>query len=65
METKFYYNLSLNLCAEEEWVAEYLFFHNEVDSRTEALEGLHTCREFRGWYECQVSNTISDSMYSI
>lgn len=63
MDTKFYYNYSLNLCAEEEWVVEYLLINDVLsDDREEILKGLHTCREFRGWYECEVSNTIADAM---
>ena len=32
------------------------FYYN----KEEALEGLHTCREFYGWVDCEVSNTIEE-----
>ena len=55
---RFYYNNDINICAEEPWVAEYLFLEEAVDSIEEAIEALHSKREFYGWFECEVSNTI-------
>lgn len=55
---RFYYNIGTNICAEEPWVAEYLFFEGSVESREEAIEELHSKREFYGWIDCEVSNTI-------
>ena len=55
---RFYYNNDINICAEEPWVAEYLFLEKAVDSIEEAIEELHSKREFYGWFECDVSNTI-------
>ena len=57
---RFYYNSELNICAEESWVADYLYYGGAVDSREEALENLHTKREFYGWFDCEVSNTIAE-----
>lgn len=57
---RFYYNLDLNVCAEEPWVVDYLYYGGAVNSREEALEELHTKREFYGWYDCQVSSTIAE-----
>lgn len=59
---QFYYNADLNLCAERKWVIDYLFYGGLVESREEAQEGLDTCREFEGWYDCEVSDTIAEAM---
>ena len=60
---KFYYNANNNICAEETWVADYLFIGGMVESREEALEELKTKREFYGWFECEVSNTIDEKFF--
>lgn len=59
---KFYHNSGLNLTAEEEWVADYLYQSGQVDSRELALAALNEKREFCGWYECEVSNTIEEAL---
>ena len=59
---KFYHNNGLNCTAEESWVTDYLYQSGQVESREEAIEGLQDCREFCGWYECEVSNTIEEVM---
>ena len=59
---KFYHNNNINTTAEEKWVADYLYMSGQVDSREEAIEGLQDKREFCGWYECKVSNTIKEKM---
>lgn len=59
---KFYHNNNTNITAEENWVADYLYQSGQVDSREEAVEGLRGMREFCGWYECEVSNTIEEKM---
>lgn len=56
----FYYNLGANVCAEEKWVVAYLVINGEVETEEEALVGLHSCREFCGWIDCEVSNTIEE-----
>ena len=58
---KFYHNSSLNLTAEEEWVADYLYQSGQAESREEAVEELRGKREHCGWYECEVSNTIEEA----
>ena len=58
----FYYNLGTNVCAEEKWVAEYLVNNGEVETEEEAIIGLHSCREFHGWIDCEVSNTIYEQV---
>ena len=61
METvNFYYNININICAEEDWVVGFLVENEDCDSKEEALEGLHGCREFYGWIDCDVSNTIAE-----
>lgn len=55
---KFYHNKHTNITAEEQWVADYLYQSGQVESREEAIEELQSRREFCGWYECEVSNTI-------
>ena len=61
METmNFYYNINTNICAEEDWVVGFLVENEDCDNKEEALEGLHSCREFYGWIDCDVSNTIAE-----
>lgn len=59
---KFYYNIHMNICAEENWVADFLVENEECEDREEALEGLRRCREFYGWIDCEVSNTIYEQV---
>ena len=59
---KFYHNNDINATAEESWVVDYLYMSGQVDSREEAVEELQDKREFCGWYECKVSNTIKEAM---
>ena len=49
-ETRYYYNANENLCVDEEFA---VYFLCEVEGLTaeEALEGLHTKREFYGWFD--------------
>lgn len=56
----FYYNTQMGVCAEENWVVDFLVENEDCEDREEALEGLHTCREFYGWVDCEVSNTIEE-----
>lgn len=58
---RYFFNIGLNICAEFEWVVDYLVC-NEGDTRNEAEENLLTKREYEGWYECEVSDTIFDAM---
>lgn len=61
METvNFYYNININICAEEDWVVGFLVENENCENKEEALEGLHSCREFYGWIDCDVSNTIAE-----
>ena len=59
---KFYHNSHINITAEENWVADYLYQSGQAESREEAIEELQGMREFYGWYECEVSNTIEEKM---
>ena len=59
---KFYHNNNINTTAEEKWVADYLYMSGQVDSREEAVKKLQSKREFCGWYECEVSDTIEEAM---
>ena len=58
---KFYYNMDINCCAEETWVSDYLYNNGMADSKEEAIEALYTRREFYGWFECDVSDTIAEN----
>lgn len=59
----FYLNIRLGtLCAEEDWVVWYLLETGEVETEEEALHGLRTCREFCGWIDCDVTDTIRNRM---
>ena len=57
---RFYYNIHMNVCAEEIWVADFLVENEDCEDREEVIEGLHICREFYGWVDCEVSNTIEE-----
>ena len=59
---KFYHIKNINVTAEESWVADYLYQSGQVESREEAVEELQSKREFCGWYECEVSNTIEEAL---
>ena len=59
---KFYHNNNINVTAEESWVVDYLYQSGQAESREEAVEGLRGMREFCGWYECEVSNTIEEAL---
>lgn len=59
---KFYHNIGINITAEENWVADYLYLSGQVESREEAVEELQGKREYCGWYECGVSNTIEEAL---
>lgn len=58
MEERFYFNMDENVCADEGWLIEYLHIQNPDLTEDEIENELHSCREFMGWYECQVSNSI-------
>lgn len=61
METmNFYYNTHINICAEEKWVVDFLVENEECEDKEEALEGLRSRREFYGWIDCIVSDTIEE-----
>lgn len=61
METmRFYYNIRMNICAEENWVVGFLVEGEVCEDKEEALESLRSCREFYGWIDCGVSNTIEE-----
>lgn len=59
---RFFYNCDLNICGDMEWVINFLkeTCGYKVE---EIIEGLNWNREFEGWYECEVSRTISDKFY--
>jgi hypothetical protein len=56
----FYYNIQMGICAEENWVVDFLVENEDCEDREEALGGLLSCREFYGWVDCEVSNTIEE-----
>ena len=56
----FYYNIHMGVCAEENWVVDFLIENEDCEDREEALIGLHSYREFYGWVDCEVSNTIEE-----
>ena len=64
---KFYYNSSLNICVDENWLIDYLRrYENQfaLYSHDGMREELRSRRKVCGWYECQVSNTIEEAMYN-
>lgn len=56
----FYYNIRMEVCAEENWVVDFLVENEECEDREEALEGLRSCKKFYGWVSCEVSDTIEE-----
>lgn len=60
-EDRYFFNIGLNMCAELEWVVNY-FVYNEGANRNEVKENLLSKREYEGWFECCVSDTIFDTM---
>lgn len=63
MEEKFYFNMDKNLCVDEEWLIDYLHIQNPDLTKDEIENELHSCREFLGWYECEVSNFIAEKFF--
>ena len=57
---RFYFNDQINVCAEESWVVDYLIENGFCEDEAEALYSLHTCRNFGGWFDCEVSPTIEE-----
>lgn len=57
---RFYFNDQINVCAEEKWVVDYLVENGYCETEEEAIDNLHTCRNFGGWFDCEVSNTIEE-----
>ena len=56
----FYYNIQIDVCAEEKWVVDYLIENGYCETEEEAIDNLRTCRNFYGWFDCEVSNTIEE-----
>ena len=56
----FYYHLGENICAEENWVVRYILNTEDIDDWEEVYNDLRSCREFYGWVDCEVSNTIEE-----
>lgn len=57
---RFYFNDQIDVCAEENWVADYLVENGYTNNREEAIQELRTKRNFYGWFDCEVSNTIEE-----
>ena len=58
---RFYFNDQIDVCAEEPWVVGYLVDNGFCENEAEALEELHTRRNFHGWFDCEVSPAIEES----
>lgn len=56
---RFYFNDDENICATEDDVIKYLCEITEWEPKY-IREELHTCRDYYGWYECEVSNAIKE-----
>lgn len=57
MFERFYFNADENFCADETWLINYLF-EETLLTKEEIKNELHTRRSFRGWFACDVSDTI-------
>lgn len=56
---RFYFNEDENTCMDENSLIDYLnelYHYRKRDIREE----LHSCREYFGWYECEVSDAIKE-----
>lgn len=60
---RFYFNVDENVCADEDYVIDCLREDMEW-SREDIREELHSCREYYGWYECEVSSAIKEKFNS-
>jgi hypothetical protein len=60
IELRFYFNDQINVCAEERWVVDYLIENGYCETKEEAIDNLRTCRNFYGWFDCEVSDTIEE-----
>ena len=58
---EFYFNVQIDVCAEEPWVVDYLIENGYCKDEAEALSELHTRRHFGGWFKCEVSPAIEES----
>lgn len=58
----FYYHLGENICAEEGWVVAYLIENTDCEEEATIIQELRSRREFYGWFECEVSNTIYEQV---
>lgn len=56
---RFYFNADENICADEDYVIDCLQEDMEW-SREDIRAELHSCREYYGWYECEVSSAIKE-----
>ena len=56
----FYFNYQINVCEEEDWVVNYLIESGDCETKEEAIDNLHTRRNFEGWFDCEVSDTIEE-----
>lgn len=57
---RFFYNKSINVCADMNWVVDYIYISGQAESREEAEENLLSKKGYCDWYECEISNTIED-----
>ena len=62
---RFYYNEGMNLCVDEDWLVWYLIDNEIVENEDKALEALRFWREFHGWFECDVADTIRNRMEGV
>ena len=58
----FYYHLGENICAEESWAVAYLIENTDCEEEATIIQELRSRREFYGWIECEVSNTIYEQV---
>ena len=59
-ELRFYFNDQIDVCAEEKWVVDYLIENGYCETEEEAINNLRTHRNFGGWFDCEVSDTIEE-----
>ena len=53
----FYFNTELNLCADRQWIIDYIWYNKKTHFSEDVVEDVLFAS---GWNKCEVSNTIAE-----